>query len=296
MYSYQNLGQRILLDGHRKNDRTGTGTRSLFGETLRFDLTKGFPLLTTKKLAFRLIVEELLWMLRGSTNVKELQERNVHIWDEWADEQGELGPVYGAQWRNWQVVRNPYNPAYKGWKGIDQLAELIEGLKKNPDGRRHIVSAWNVADIPDMKLPPCHCFFQCYVAPAEWYPCVCTFQCPGPCARNTPAKPRLSLVLHQRSADYFLGVPFNIASYALLTHMLAQVCGYEVGDFIHNFGDVHIYNNHVEQMKEQLAREPRQLPRLVLNSQVDSIDKFTYADIQLVGYNPHPPIKGEVSV
>ena len=284
MHNYQALGRRILLDGHRKTDRTGTGTLSLFGESLRFDLSKGFPLLTTKKLAFRLIVEELLWMLRGSTNVKELQERNVHIWDEWADENGDLGPVYGAQWRAWQRDTNRYSTyrSHDASGRIDQIAELIEGLKQNPDGRRHIVSAWNVAELWKMRLPPCHCFFQCYVTPHGGYP------------EMYPQ--RLSLILHQRSADYFLGVPFNIASYALLTHMLAQVCGYEAGTFIHNFGDVHVYLNHTAQLTEQLGREPKPLPSLVLNSQVDSIDKFSYADISLAGYEPHPAIKADVSV
>jgi thymidylate synthase len=282
MHQYLDLAQRVLDYGHQKKDRTGTGTRSLFGESINFDLQEGFPLLTTKKLAFRIIVEELLWMLRGSTNVKELQERNVHIWDEWTKEDGDLGPVYGAQWRNWQRTRNAYiaNYRYKGAQAIDQIAELIEGLKKNPDSRRHIVTAWNPAELHQMALPPCHCFFQCYVE-----------------LGNSPAQlPRLSLLMHQRSADLFLGVPFNIASYALLTHMIAQVCGYEVGDFIHNFGDVHIYNNHVDQMMEQLDREPRPIPRLRLNPLVDNIDGFTYADVNLEGYDPHPAIKADISV
>lgn len=292
MHNYQALGQKILLDGSTKNDRTGTGTLSLFGETLRFDLSKGFPLLTTKRLSFRLIAEELFWMLRGSTNVKELQERKVHIWDEWADKDGELGPVYGAQWRAWQRISNPFSAGYRSKEPgliVDQLAVLTDGLKKNPDGRRHIVSAWNVSELEQMKLPPCHCFFQCYVAPA--YEAMSFAE-----ERTNPPRPRLSLILHQRSADYFLGVPFNIASYALLTHMLAQVCGYEVGEFVHNFGDVHIYLNHRGQMTELLSREPRALPQLVLNSRVDSIDAFTYADLELKGYDPHPAIKADVSV
>lgn len=293
MHNYQSLGQKILLDGNFKKDRTGTGTLSLFGETLRFDLRKGFPLLTTKKLSFRLIAEELFWMLRGSTNVKELQERKVHIWDEWADENGDLGPVYGAQWRAWQRNSCVWTPNYRSKEPalvVDQIAELISGLKKNPDGRRHIVSAWNVAELDLMKLPPCHCFFQCYVTPGDPVRRSDTGEHVG----CTPGV--LSLVLHQRSADYFLGVPFNIASYALLTHMLAQVCGYQVGEFIHNFGDVHIYLNHRGQMTELLSREPRPLPQLVLNSAIDTIDAFTYADLELKGYDPHEAIKAKVSV
>lgn len=292
MYNYLNLAKAILLDGNLKSDRTGTGTVSLFGEQLRFNLRNGFPLLTTKKLSLRIIAEELFWMLRGSTNVKELQELKIHIWDEWADENGGLGPVYGAQWRNWQKTRNAYiaDYRYKGAQAIDQIAELIEGLKSNPDGRRHMVTAWNPAELHQMKLPPCHCLFQCYVTPAATGPVLTAEEW------GVDRKPRLSLVLHQRSADLFLGVPYNIASYALLTHMIAQVCGFEVGQFIHNFGDVHIYLNHRTQMNEQISREPRALPQLVLNSAVDSIDKFTYADITLTGYDPHPSIKGAISV
>lgn len=278
--AYLRLARAIMQNGNDKSDRTGTGTRSLFGEQLRFDLSEGFPLLTTKKMWFRGIVEELLWIISGSTNVNPLQAKGVHIWDEWAGADGQLGPVYGEQWRNWNQ-----NPEHVLSTGIDQLQELVDGLKKNPDGRRHIITAWNPSQLDQMKLPPCHCFFQCYVGPEL-----------PPIQQFNDRKRKLSLVLHQRSADYFLGVPFNIASYALLTMMLAQVCGYEPGEFIHNFGDVHVYNNHFDQVNEQMRRTPRATPRVILNSKVDTIDGFTYDDITLEGYDPCPAIKAEVSV
>ena len=264
MQPYLKLLSDILERGTDKPDRTGTGTRSLFGYQMRFDLSQGFPLLTTKKLHIKSIVYELLWFLRGETNVRWLQEHGVRIWDEWADENGDLGPVYGSQWRSW--------PAPDG-RHIDQIANLVEGLKANPDSRRHIVSAWNPAEVDEMALPPCHCMFQFYVANG-----------------------RLSCQLYQRSADTFLGVPFNIASYALLTHMIAQVAGYEPGDFVHTFGDVHLYANHFEQARLQLTREPRALPRLELNPAVKRLEDFTFEDISILDYDPHPHIKAEVSV
>lgn len=264
MKQYLNLLKRILSEGTRKEDRTGTGTISVFGHQMRFDLSEGFPTLTTKKLHLKSIIHELLWFLKGDTNIRYLNENGVRIWNEWADENGDLGPVYGRQWRSW--------PDYSGGH-IDQISEVIHMIKNNPDSRRIIVSAWNPCDIPQMKLPPCHCFFQFYAANGK-----------------------LSLQLYQRSADVFLGVPFNIASYALLLKMTAQVIGLREGDFIHTFGDVHIYNNHLEQVKLQLTRTPRPLPEMKINPDVKSIFDFRYEDFELVGYNPHPHIKGDVAV
>jgi thymidylate synthase len=264
MRQYLDLVRRILDRGARKGDRTGTGTLSLFGEQMRFDLSQSFPLVTTKKIHVRSIIHELLWFLRGETNTRYLRENGVTIWDEWADERGELGPVYGYQWRSW--------PAPDG-RHIDQISAVIEELKRFPDSRRLIVSAWNVADIPKMALAPCHAFFQFYVAEG-----------------------RLSCQLYQRSADVFLGVPFNIASYALLTLMVAQVCGLKPGEFVHTFGDVHLYLNHVEQAKEQLARIPRALPVMKLNPAVSDLFEFRYEDFTLEGYEPHPAIRAPVAV
>lgn len=264
MKAYHQLLEQIIQTGVSKEDRTGTGTLSIFGPQLRFDLNEGFPLLTTKKVHFKSVVYELLWFITGSTNVHYLQENGVSIWDEWADAEGELGPVYGKQWRRWQKPDG---------STVDQLAEVVDQLRRNPDSRRLLVSAWNVADIPSMALPPCHAFFQFYVADNK-----------------------LSCQLYQRSADVFLGVPFNIASYALLTHMVAQVCGLGVGEFVHTMGDAHLYSNHLEQAKLQLSREPRPLPRLVLDPAVKNLDDFVYEHIQLVGYDPHPAIKAPVAV
>ncbi|MBJ7577034.1 thymidylate synthase [Devosia sp. MC532] len=264
MQPYLKLLSDILETGADKSDRTGTGTRSLFGYQMRFNLQEGFPLLTTKKLHLKSIIYELLWFIRGETNVRWLQERGVKIWDEWADENGDLGPVYGSQWRSW--------PAPNG-RHIDQLGALVESLKHKPDSRRHIVSAWNPAEVDNMALPPCHCLFQFYVANGK-----------------------LSCQLYQRSADTFLGVPFNIASYALLTHMMAQVCDLEVGDFVHTFGDVHIYNDHFEQAKLQLTREPRPLPKLIMNPERKRLEDFVFEDFAFEGYDPHPHIKASVSV
>jgi thymidylate synthase len=264
MKIYLDLLQKILVEGTDKSDRTGTGTRSLFGHQMRFDLSQGFPLVTTKKLHLKSIIFELLWFLKGDTNVKYLQEHGVKIWDEWADENGDLGPVYGKQWRSW--------PAQDGTT-IDQISGAIELIKKNPDSRRIIVSAWNVAELDQMALCPCHCLFQFYVAHGK-----------------------LSCQLYQRSADVFLGVPFNIASYALLTHMIAQVCGLQVGDFVHSFGDVHLYSNHFEQAKLQLTRSPRHLPKLQMNSDVKDIFSFQYDDFQISDYEPHGHIKAPVAV
>ena len=264
MKQYLDLLQHVLDHGVLKEDRTGTGTHSVFGYQMRFDLHDGFPLLTTKKLHLKSIIYELLWFLKGDTNVKYLQEHGVRIWNEWADENGDLGHIYGYQWRSWP----DYNCGH-----IDQITEAIETIKHNPDSRRIIVSAWNVADLPQMNLPPCHAFFQFYVAGGK-----------------------LSLQLYQRSADIFLGVPFNIASYALLLLMVAQVTGLEPGEFVHTLGDAHIYNNHLEQVHEQLTREPRPLPKMKLNPDVKSIFDFKYEDFEPTDYNPHPHIAGKVSV
>ena len=275
MKQYLDLLQHIIDNGFQKGDRTGTGTKSVFGYQMRFNLEDGFPLLTTKKVHLRSIIHELLWLINGDTNIKYLHDNKVSIWDEWADENGNLGPIYGAQWRNWNN------------EGIDQIADLIDSIKNNPNSRRHIVTAWNPSVLPDEKskdfaknvadgkaaLPPCHAFFQFYVADNK-----------------------LSCQLYQRSADVFLGVPFNIASYSLLTMMIAQVCGLGLGDFVHTFGDVHIYNNHIEQVKLQLSREPRQLPTMKLNPEVKSIFDFKYEDFKLENYNPHDAIKADVSI
>lgn len=264
MKQYLDLLNHIMRDGTDKSDRTGTGTRSVFGHQMRFDLADGFPLVTTKKVHLKSIIYELLWFLRGDTNARYLQEHGVRIWNEWADPDGNLGHIYGYQWRSW--------PDYNGGF-IDQISQAVDDIKHNPDSRRIIVSAWNVADIPNMNLPPCHAFFQFYVADG-----------------------RLSLQLYQRSADCFLGVPFNIASYALLLQMMAQVCGLQPGEFIHTTGDTHIYRNHFDQVRLQLTREPRQLPKMIINPDVKDIFSFDYDDFRLEGYDPYPAIKGEVSV
>ncbi|ADH98678.1 thymidylate synthase [Salisediminibacterium selenitireducens] len=264
MENYLNLCRHVLEHGTAKDDRTGTGTISTFGYQMRFDLQDGFPVLTTKKMALRAIIHELLWFIKGETNIRYLKEHNVRIWDEWADENGDLGPVYGRQWRSW--------PTPDG-RTIDQLREVIEAIKHNPDSRRHVINAWNVGELDQMALAPCHCLFQFYVADGK-----------------------LSCQLYQRSADVFLGVPFNIASYSLLTMMVAQECGLEPGEFIHTFGDVHIYQNHLEQVRLQLTRTPGQKPEMRLNPDKKRIEDFTIEDFELIGYDPHPAIKGEVSV
>ncbi len=264
MQVYLDLLSRILDEGVEKDDRTGTGTRSVFGHQMRFDLGAGFPLVTTKKVHTRSIFAELLWFLRGDTNVKWLQDRGVTIWDEWADADGDLGPVYGYQWRSWPTPDGGH---------IDQIAKIVEQIRQDPNSRRHIVSAWNVADIPQMALAPCHALFQFYVADG-----------------------RLSCQLYQRSADVFLGVPFNIASYALLTHMVAQVTGLGVGDFVHTLGDAHLYTNHLEQAQLQLTRDPRPLPTLVLDPTVTALDEFDLEHISVTGYDPHPGIKAPIAV
>lgn len=264
MKQYIDLVQRVLSEGVQKEDRTGTGTISVFGHQSRYNMADGFPMLTTKKLHLKSIVYELLWFLAGDTNTKYLQDNGVRIWNEWADENGDLGHIYGFQWRSW--------PDYNGGH-IDQITEVVNTIKNNPDSRRIIVSAWNVADIPNMNLPPCHAFFQFYVADGK-----------------------LSLQLYQRSADIFLGVPFNIASYALLLKMMAQVTGLEAGDFVHTLGDAHIYTNHIDQLKMQMERELRTLPQMIINPDVKSIFDFKFEDFKLEGYDPHPHIKGEVAI
>ncbi len=264
MKPYLDLMRHVFEHGTQKSDRTGTGTRSVFGWQSRFDLAAGFPLLTTKKLHLRSIIHELLWFLQGDTNISYLKENGVRIWDEWADADGNLGPVYGHQWRHWKTPDG---------REIDQITQLVDGLRKNPDSRRHIVSAWNPSDVDRMALPPCHALFQFYVADG-----------------------RLSCQLYQRSADIFLGVPFNIASYALLTMMVAQVCGYRPGDFVHTFGDAHLYSNHFEQVQLQLTREPRPLPTMRINPEVTDIFAFRFEDFSLEGYDPHPHIAAPVAV
>ena len=263
MKVYQDLMRHVLEHGHKKEDRTGTGTLSVFGYQMRFDLSEGFPLLTTKKVHLKSIIHELLWFLQGSTNIAYLKENGVTIWDEWADKNGNLGPVYGYQWRNWPKPDGGH---------IDQITQVVEAIKKNPDSRRLIVSAWNVADVDKMKLPPCHAFFQFYVADGK-----------------------LSCQLYQRSADIFLGVPFNIASYALLTMMVAQVCNLKLGDFVHTLGDAHLYLNHLDQVREQLSRTPRSLPTMRINPEVRDIFGFRFEDFSLQNYDPHPAIKAPVA-
>ena len=269
MQQYLDLLKHIRTNGIMRGDRTGTGTQAVFGHQMRFDLADGFPILTTKKLHLKSIIHELLWFVAGDTNIKYLNDNGVRIWDEWADENGELGPVYGRQWRSWATPDN---------RKIDQIDWVIHEVKERPGSRRMVVSAWNPADIDDMALPPCHCLFQFFVAPQE------------------NGKNKLSCQLYQRSADIFLGVPFNIASYALLVHMMAQVCDLEVGDFVHTFGDAHIYSNHFEQVELQLTRDPMPLPRLKLNPEVTEIDGFKYEDVKIFGYKAHPHIAGKVAV
>ena len=262
-HQYEDLMRHVYFHGVNKSDRTGTGTRSVFGYQMRFNLSEGFPLVTTKKLHLRSIIHELLWFLKGESNIKYLKDNGVSIWDEWADENGDLGPVYGVQWRSWRGAD----------RNVDQIAELVNTIKTNPDSRRMIVTAWNVAELPKMALPPCHMMFQVYVADGK-----------------------LSCQLYQRSCDIFLGVPFNIASYSLLTHMLAQQCDLEVGDFVWTGGDCHLYNNHFEQVKLQLSREPRPYPQLVIKRRPDSIFDYKFEDFEIVGYDPHPTIKAPVAV
>ena len=264
MIEYLQLLDNILQNGESKNDRTGTGTLSIFGYQMRFDLSKGFPLVTTKKLHIRSIVYELLWFLSGDTNIRYLNDNGVSIWNEWADNNGDLGPVYGKQWRSWSTPNN---------ETIDQISNLLVNIRKNPDSRRHIISAWNVSDVENMALPPCHCLFQFYVS-----------------------NNKLSCHLYQRSADVFLGVPFNIASYALLTHMIAHVSNLKVGDFVHTFGDAHIYTNHIEQVKMQLQRKPMNLPKIELNNSINNLFDFQYEDIKIIDYESHPHIKAKVAV
>lgn len=264
MENYRGLLEDVMENGVQKGDRTGTGTKSVFGRQVRFNLKEGFPLLTTKKIHLKAIIHELLWFLKGDSNIKYLQDNGVSIWDEWADKNGDLGPVYGTQWRSWEGANG---------KTFDQITDLVERIKKDPNSRRLIVSAWNVSLIDEMALPPCHCLFQFYVSEGK-----------------------LSCQLYQRSCDLFLGVPFNIASYALLTMMIAQVCDLEPGEFIHTFGDLHIYNNHFEQVKEQLSREIRSLPTIKINPEVKDIFAFKYEDFELIGYDPHPTIKAPIAV
>jgi len=269
MNQYLGLLQDVLDHGEERGDRTGTGTRSLFGRQVRYDLRNGFPCLTTKKLHLKSIIHELLWFLKGDTNISYLKENGVRIWDEWADEDGNLGPVYGQQWRAWKT---------EDGREIDQVARLIDDLKNNPQSRRHLISAWNVGKVDEMALPPCHLLFQFYVHDIG------------------SEKPGLSCQLYQRSADVFLGVPFNIASYALLTMMIAQVCGYEAREFVHSFGDIHLYKNHLDQAQLQLSREPRSLPKMLINPNIKDIDGFTFDDFTLTDYDPHPHIKAPVAV
>ncbi len=264
MQQYLDLLSHVMENGTNRMDRTGTGTRGVFGYQMRFDLSEGFPMVTTKKLHKKSIIHELIWFLAGDTNIKYLSENGVRIWDEWADDEGDLGPVYGKQWRRWEGPEG---------RVIDQIKLVVEAIKTNPYSRRHIVSAWNPADVDDMALPPCHCLFQFHVANGK-----------------------LSCQLYQRSADIFLGVPFNIASYALLTHMMAQICELEVGDFVHTFGDAHIYSNHFEQVSLQMTRTPKPLPKLKLNPEIKEIDGFSYEDVKIVGYEAHPHIAGKVAV
>lgn len=270
MQQYLDLLSHVMENGADRMDRTGTGTRGVFGYQMRFDLADGFPMVTTKKLHKKSIIHELLWFLAGDTNIKYLQDNGVRIWDEWADESGDLGPVYGKQWRRWEGPEDSL---------IDQVSNIVAAIQTNPYSRRHIISAWNPADVDNMALPPCHCLFQFFVAPSK-----------------DGGRDKLSCQLYQRSADIFLGVPFNIASYALLTHMVAQICDLDVGDFVHSFGDAHIYHNHFEQVRLQLTREPKPLPKLKINPDVKNLFDFKYEDFKILGYKPHPHIAGKVAV